>query len=382
MAPSEAAMVPFVDLKAQYRSIKSEVDRAIERVLESGQFVLGEEVDAFEHEFAAFCGVNHGVAVNSGTSALHLALVAAGVGEGDEVITVPFTFVATVAAIRYVGARVVFVDIEPRSFTMDVGQIEQVITRRTKAIVPVHLFGHAADMDPIRAIADRYSLTIIEDAAQAHGARYKQRPAGSLGDLACFSFYPSKNLGAYGEGGIVTTNRDDLADRIRLLRNWGGRTKYEHVIPAFNARMQALQGAILRVKLGHLAAWNQLRRQHAARYNDLLPDAGVGLPAELSYATHVYHLYTVRSRERDRLREGLQSSQIQTGLHYPIPVHLQPAYADIRYGAGAFPESERAAAELLSLPMFPELTDAQLQAVADAVRRAAATIDVAAVSRR
>lgn len=367
----ESSVVPLVDLKAEYRAIKTDIDEAIARVLESSQFVLGDEVEAFEREFAAFCGTKHSVAVNSGTSALHLALLAAGVVEGDEVITVPFTFVATVAAIRYVGARVVFVDIDARSFAIDVRQIERAIGPRTKAVIPVHLYGQPADIDPLREIAARHGLTIIEDAAQAHGARYKGRAAGSLGDAGCFSFYPSKNLGAYGEGGIVTTNRDDLADRIRLLRNWGQRTKYEHVIAGYNARMQGLQAAILRVKLRHLAEWNERRREHAARYNTLLADSGVTLPEELPYARHVYHQYTVRSGERDRLRALLRSAQIQTGLHYPIPVHLQPAYADARYGVGAFPESERAAAEVLSLPMFPQMTGAQLQAVADAVRRAA-----------
>lgn len=364
-------MVPFVDLKAEYRAIKAEIDEAIARVLESSQFVLGDEVEAFEREFAAFCGTKHSVAVNSGTSALHLALLAAGVVEEDEVITVPFTFVATVAAIRYVGARVVFVDIDARSFAIDVRQIERAITPRTRAVIPVHLYGQPADIDPLREIAVRHGLTIIEDAAQAHGARYKGRAVGGLGDAGCFSFYPSKNLGAYGEGGIVTTNRDDLTDRIRLLRDWGQRTKYEHVIAGYNARMQGLQAAILRVKLRHLAEWNERRRQHAARYNTLLADSGVTLPEELPYARHVYHQYIVRCGERDRLRALLRSAQIQTGLHYPIPVHLQPAYADTRYGVGAFPESERAAAEVLSLPMFPQMTGAQLQAVADAVRRAA-----------
>jgi dTDP-4-amino-4,6-dideoxygalactose transaminase len=364
-------MIPFVDLKAQYRGIKAEVDAAIARVLESGQFVLGDEVEAFEREFAALCGAAHGIGMNSGTSALHLALLAAGVGAGDEVITVPFTFVATAAAIGYAGARAVFVDIDPRSFTMDVAQIEPAITPRTKAIMPVHLYGQAADMDPIREIAARRGLTVIEDAAQAHGARYQQRPVGSLGEMGCFSFYPSKNLGACGEGGMVVTNRGDLADRLRLLRNWGQRAKYEHLIPAFNARMEGFQGAILRVKLRHLAAWTERRRQHAARYRELLAGSGLVLPQELPYATHVYHLFTVRSHERDHLRAALRSADIHTGLHYPIPVHLQPAYADARYAAGSFPVSEQASAEVLSLPLFPEMSDEQLQTVATAVRRAA-----------
>ncbi|MBI3402928.1 MAG: DegT/DnrJ/EryC1/StrS family aminotransferase [Acidobacteria bacterium] len=363
-------MIPFVDLKAQYRSIKLEIDAAIARVFETGQFVLGDEVAAFEKEFAAACGAAHGVAMSSGTAALQLALVAAGVGAGDEVITVPLTFVATAASILYTGARPVFVDVDPRSFTMDPALVEAAITPRTKAIMPVHLYGQPADMDPIRDIAARRGLLVIEDAAQAHAARYKGLPAGSLGDLACFSFYPSKNLGAYGEGGLVTTNRADFAEQLRLLRNWGERTKYQHVVAAFNARMQGLQGAILRVKLRHLEDWTESRRRRATRYNALLKDSGLGLPEEMPYARHVYHLYTVRVRERAAVRASLEAAGIQTGLHYPLPVHLQPAYANLGYRADQFPVAERAAAEVLSLPMYPELTDDQIVAVADAVRQA------------
>src|SRR5260221_1066277 len=363
-------MIPFVDLKAQYRSIKPEIDAAVARVFETGQFVLGDEVAAFEKEFAAACGAAHGIAMSSGTAALQLALIAAGVGAGDEVITVPFTFVATAASILYNRARPVFVDVDPRSFTMDPALVEAAITPRTKAIMPVHLYGQPADMDPIRDIAARRGLIVIEDAAQAHAAHYKGRPAGSLGDLACFSFYPSKNLGAYGEGSPVLTIGADFADRLRLLRNWGERTKYEHVVAAFNARMQGLQGAILRVKLRHLEDWTESRRRHAARYRALLKDSGLGLPDEMPYARHVYHLYTVRVRERAVVRASLEAAGIQTGLHYPVPVHLQPAYADLGYRAGQFPESERAAAEVLSLPMYPELTDQQTAQVADAIRTA------------
>jgi dTDP-4-amino-4,6-dideoxygalactose transaminase len=363
-------MIPFVDLKAQYRSIKPEIDAAVARVFETGQFVLGDEVAAFEKEFAAACGAAHGVAMSSGTAALQLALIAAGVGAGDEVITVPFTFVATAASILYNGARPVFVDVDPRSFTMDPALVEAAITPRTKAIMPVHLYGQPADMDPIRDIATRRGLMVIEDAAQAHAARYKGRPAGSLGDLACFSFYPSKNLGAYGEGGIVTTGRADFADQLRLLRNWGERTKYQHVVAAFNARMQGLQGAILRVKLRHLEDWTESRRRHAARYNTLLKDSGLGLPEEMPYARHVYHLYTVRVRERAAVRASLEAAGIQTGLHYPAPVHLQPAYADLGYRAGQFPVAERAAGEVLSLPMFPELTNDQIATIAEALTSA------------
>ncbi|MBI3492894.1 MAG: DegT/DnrJ/EryC1/StrS family aminotransferase [Acidobacteria bacterium] len=363
-------MIPFVDLKSQYRSIKDEIDAAIARVFESGQFVLGDEVAAFESEFAAASGAQYGVALSSGTAALQLALIAAGIGAGDEVITVPFTFVATVAAILYIGARPVLVDVDPRSFTIDPSRIESAVTSRTKAIMPVHLYGQPADMDPIRDIAARHGLMVIEDAAQAHAARYKGRPVGSLGDLACFSFYPSKNLGAYGEGGIVVTSRADFADQLRLLRNWGERTKYQHIVAAFNARMQGLQGAMLRVKLGHLEEWTERRRRHARRYNALLKDSGLGLPEEMPYARHVYHLYTVRTPDRAAIRAALDAAGIQTGLHYPVPVHLQPAYAELGYTAGAFPVSERVAREVLSLPMFPELTDQQTAQVADAVRTA------------
>jgi dTDP-4-amino-4,6-dideoxygalactose transaminase len=363
-------MIPFVDLKAQYRSIKPAIDAAIARVLESAQFVLGEEVAAFEKEFAAFCGAAHGIAVNSGTSALHLALLSAGVGPGDEVITVPFTFVATAAAIEYTGARPVFVDVDDRSLTMDPDAIAAAVTSRTKAIVPVHLYGQPADMDPIRAVGAEHGLTVIEDAAQAHGARYRGRSAGSLGHLACFSFYPSKNLGAYGEAGLVTTDDAESADRLRALRDWGQQAKYVHTVRGFNARMEGFQGAILRVKLRHLTAWTDARRRLARRYDAALAETGLTRPREMDYATHVYHLYTVRLREREALRAALNAAGIHTGLHYPIPVHLQPAYADLGYRPGAFPISERAAAEVLSLPMFPEMTDEQVDAVAAAVRRA------------
>ena len=362
-------MIPFVDLKAQYRSIKSEIDAAIARVLESAQFVLGDEVEAFEHEFAAFCGTAHGIAVSSGTSALHLALLAAGVGPGDEVITVPFTFVATAATIAYAGARPVFVDIDDRSFTMDPGAIGRAVTSRTKAIVPVHLYGQPADMDPICEVAARHGLTVIEDAAQAHGAQYRGRPVGGLGHLACFSFYPSKNLGAYGEGGIVVTNDADATARIRALRDWGQETKYVHTLRGFNARMEAFQGAILRVKLRHLPAWTGARRRIARQYDAALADTSLMLPREMDYATHVYHLYSVRLRERDALRAALRADGIQTGVHYPIPIHLQPAWADLGHGAGAFSCSERAASQVLSLPLFPEMTDEQVDTVAAAVRR-------------
>jgi dTDP-4-amino-4,6-dideoxygalactose transaminase len=362
-------MIPFLDLKAQYLGIKEEIAAAIARVLESGQYVLGEEVAAFEREFAAYSGARYAVAVNSGTSALHLALLAAGIGPGDEVITVPFTFVATVAAIQYAGARPVLVDIDPRTLTMAVDQIERAITPRTKAILPVHLHGYPAEMGPILEIARRHHLIAIEDAAQAHGAEYRGRRVGGLGDLGCFSFYPGKNLGAYGEGGLVTTNRPDFDRTIRMLRDWGAARKYHHELKGFNYRMEGLQGAILRVKLRHLETWTEARRAHAVRYDQLLKGSGVETTAFMPYARHVYHVYAVRHPKRDFLQAALRDQGVQTGIHYPIPVHLQPAYSDLGYKAGDFPCSERAASEVLSLPMFPELSQTQLDNVCEAIRK-------------
>jgi len=360
-------MIPFVDLKSQYRSVKEEIDQAVARVLDSGQFVLGPEVAAFEEEFAAYCGARHAVAVNSGTSALHLALLAAGVGPGDEVITVSFTFVATVAAIHYAGASPAFVDIEPRSFTMDVTQLEAAITERTKAIIPVHLYGQPADMDPIMEIARRRQLVVIEDAAQAHGAEYKGRRAGSIGHLGCFSFYPGKNLGAYGEGGMVLTGTPEYARAVRMLRDWGQERKYHHTLRGYNYRMEALQAAVLRVKLRHLERWTESRRRCAALYDELLADSEVRTPVALPDRRHVYHVYAVRADERDALQESLHGRGIQTGIHYPVPVHLQEAYADPACGPGDLPHTEQAAREVLSLPMYPELSDDQIEAVCAAM---------------
>ena len=360
-------MIPFVDLKAQYHSIKTEIDTAVINVLESSQFVLGKEVAAFEEEFAEYCQARYAVGVNSGTSALHLALLALDIGPGDEVVTVPFTFVATVAAICYTGAKPVFVDIEPKSFTMDVTQIERAITNRTKAILPVHLYGQPADMDPILDIAQRYKLRVIEDAAQAHGAEYKRQRAGSIGDLGCFSFYPGKNLGAYGEGGMVVTNNPDYARTIRMLRDWGQERKYYHQLRGYNYRMEGLQGAILRIKLRHLEAWTEARRNHASLYNRHLAQSNVHAPIEMSYARHVYHVYTIRSSKRDALQKSLQAKEIQTNIHYPIPVHLQKAYANLGYRDGDFPESEQAAKEVLSLPLFAEISDRQIELVSTSV---------------
>jgi dTDP-4-amino-4,6-dideoxygalactose transaminase len=362
-------VIPFVDLKAQYASIREEVNQAIQGVLDTCQFTLGSEVAAFEAEFGAYSQAEFGIGVNSGTSALHLALLAAGIGSGDEVITVPFTFVATVAAIHYSGARTVFVDIDPSSFTMDSAKIEAAITPRTKAIIPVHLYGQPADMDPILAIARRHRLCVIEDAAQAHGAEYKGRRAGGMGDMGCFSFYPGKNLGAYGEGGMVVTSNPEYNRTLRMLRDWGAEKKYHHELKGYNYRLEGIQGAVLRVKLRHLDAWTESRRRAARVYSEAFAGSRVPTPVEMPYARHVYHVYAVRTTQRQAWQDALQAEGIQTGIHYPIPVHLLPAYTDLGYEAGDFPHAEQAAAEVLSLPMFPELTMQQCQTVAAAVRR-------------
>lgn len=368
-------MIPFVDLKAQYRAVKPEIDAAVARVLESSQFILGPEVAAFEKEFAQYISAAAAIGVNSGTSALHLALLAAGIGPGDEVITVPFTFVATVAAIGYSGAKPVFVDIDPASFTMDAAQIEAAITPRTKAIMPVHLYGQPADMDPIMEIARKHNLIVIEDAAQAHGAQYKGCRAGSIGDLGCFSFYPGKNLGAYGEGGAVVTSNPAYERTIRMLRDWGTETKYVHELRGYNYRLEGIQGAILRVKLRYLEAWTEARRAHAAEYNRLLQGSGVGVPQTMPYARHVWHIYAVRTQDRTGLQAALQQQGIQSGIHYPIPVHLQPAWAHLNYSRGDFPHSEKTAEEVLSLPMYAELTEDDIHAVADVIHRRRAIQD-------
>jgi len=358
--------LPLVDLQAQYRTIEDEVMAAIERVLKSGQFVLGPETDAFESELAAHSQAAHSVGTSSGTSALHLALLAAGVGPGDEVITVPFTFVATVAAIEYAGARPVLVDIAADSFTMNPEPVEAAITQRTRAIVPVHLYGQPADMGALLEIAGRHGLKLIEDACQAHGAEHDGRRVGALGDIGCFSFYPGKNLGAYGEGGAVVTNDPELARTVRRLRHWGQVIRYVHELRGFNYRLDELQAAILRVKLRHLDDWTKRRRAHAHRYGQLLARV-VGTPAELPYARHVYHVYAIRCDDRDSLARALKAEGIDTGVHYPVPVHLQPAWADLGYRPGSFPVSEQAAGEVLSLPMYPELPAHELERVAELV---------------
>src|SRR5678815_4756160 len=361
-------MIPFVDLPAQYRALKPEIDAAVAKVFENAQFILGPAVAAFEKDFAAFCGTREAIGVNSGTSALHLALLAAGVGPGDEVITVPYTFVATVSAIEYAGAKPVLVDVEPDYWTMDPAKLESAITPRTKAIMPVHLYGQPADMDPILAIAEKHGIPVIEDACQSHGSEYHGRRCGSMGRLGCFSFYPGKNLGAYGEGGAVVTNDPTLATTVRLLRAWGEETRYEHKYRGFNYRMDGIQGAVLGVKLKHLESWTEARRAHAKTYARALAETQVVPPIERQGVRHVYHVYVVRSSDRDGLRARLTDAGVQTGVHYPIPVHLQPAYRNLGYGTGDFPVAEAIAREILSLPMFPEMTDAQIEEVGSVIR--------------
>jgi len=361
-------MIPIVDLRKQYESIKGEIDGAISEVVESCQFILGPKVEAFEADFAAYCQSRYALGVNSGTSALHMALLAAGVEAGDEVITVSYTFAATAAAICYTGAKPVFVDIDPLNCTIDPAKVEAAITPKTKAIMPVHLYGSCADMDPILDIARQHNLIVIEDAAQAHGAEYKGRRAGSLGQLACFSFYPGKNLGAYGEGGAVVTSDEQYVEPLRQLRDQGQSEKYYHAMIGYNYRMDAIQGAVLGVKLKYLDQWNAARREHAAVYSRKLAGSGLRLIEELPDTTPVHHIFPLFTAERDALREHLLKAGISTGLHYPIPAHLQPAYRHLGYQEGDLPETERACKEVLSLPIYPELTREAVSSIIDSVQ--------------
>jgi len=360
--------VPLVDLKRQYLSIKREIDEAIQEVIDKSAFIMGEKVEQFEDDFAAYCGVKYGVGTSSGTTALHLALLACGVTGGDEVITVPYTFIATAEAISQTGARVVFVDIEDKSYTMDSEKVEQAITKKTKAIIPVHLFGHPADMDKIAKIARKYNLVVIEDACQAHGAEYGGRRVGGLGDIACFSFYPSKNLGAYGDAGMLVTNDTELAERASLLRNHGYTGKYYHQVEGYNYRLDAIQSAVLRVKLRHLEEWTEKRRRNAKLYDELLEGSQVATPIEMEYAKHVYHLYVVKVKNRDKLYLKLKQNGISVAVHYPLPLHLQEAYRYLGHKKGDFPISEACSESLLSLPMFPELTQEEIKRIVDIIK--------------
>jgi dTDP-4-amino-4,6-dideoxygalactose transaminase len=359
--------VPFVDLNAQYRSIRDEVNSAMLDVVDSSQFILGEQVRRFEEEFAAYCGVQYAIGVDSGTSALELALRALDVGPDDEVITAANTFIATVLAIWATGARPVLADVDPETYNISLTGIEQAITSRTRAILPVHLYGQPADMDPIVELAQQHGLAVVEDACQAHGARYKGRAAGSLGDAAAFSFYPAKNLGCYGDGGIVVTNSSQIAESVRMFRDYGQREKYVHLLKGYNHRLDTLQAAVLRVKLPHLDEWNAARRSHARQYDQLLAGNGLILPSVADYAEHVYHLYVVRTEKRDALRAHLQAQGISTGIHYPVPVHMQEAFKDLGYRAGDFPVTEECAAQVLSMPMYAELEPVQVSEIAESI---------------
>jgi len=359
--------IPLVDLKAQYETIKDEVIAKVSETIASTQYILGEEVTLFEQEFAEYCQATECVGLSSGTEALHLAIRACDIGPGDEVITVANTFIATVLAITYTGATPILVDANIDSYTIDVSHLEACITERTKAIIPVHLYGQPADMDPILAIAKKHTLTVIEDACQAHGARYNQKRVGALGDIGCFSFYPGKNLGAYGDAGAITTNNPAYAQKIRMLRNYGSSKKYYHDFKGFNSRLDTLQAAVLRIKLKKLDQWSQARRKAAKQYNRLLAETDLSIPRVCSYAEHVYHLYVVRSKKRDALLSHLHNKGIGAGIHYPIPIHLMDAFQDLGYKTGAFPVTEQYANEILSLPLFPELTDEQIRYICDAI---------------
>jgi dTDP-4-amino-4,6-dideoxygalactose transaminase len=370
MASISTTQIPLVDLKAQYQDIKAEIDVAVARVITSANFIGGAELTAFEKAFAQFQTTQHAAGVASGTGAIFLALKALGIGPGDEVITTPFSFIATVEPIEAVGAKTVFVDIDPRSYNMDVSKIEAAITPATKAILPVHLYGQMVAMDELLKIARRYNLKVIEDAAQAHGAEYQGKRAGQWSDIACFSFYPGKNLGAYGDAGAICTNDETLANSIKKLRNHGRSSKYYHDVLGYGERLDALQAAILAAKLPHVDDWNNRRRQHGSLYNDLLRDVpGISIPQEIEGAHHVYHIYCVRMvQDRDLILEKLKEHGIGAGIHYPVPLHLQPAMNQYGWLEGDFPAAEAAAASVLSLPMYPEMDIEQIQRVADTLR--------------
>ncbi len=362
-------LIPLVDLQAQFRIIKPEIMGAIEGVLESMQLFLGPQSQEFEREFSQFCGCSHGVGLSTGTDALALALRACDIGPGDEIITVANTFIATVEAIALVGARPVFVDIDPETYTMDWRQLDQVLTSRTRAIIPVHLYGHPVDMQPVLDFAQSHGLRVIEDASQAHGATYKGQRVGSIGDIGCFSLYFSKNLGAYGEAGICVTNDAKLAESLRKLRDHGSLIRYQHEVLGVNARMDEIQAAVLRVKLGYLEGWNATRQAHARFYTEQLQGAVEAVPVVQPWATHVYYMYVVQVRERSYFRNALQQEGIATGIHYPTPIHLQPACAGYGYARGLLPVTEDVTERIVSLPLYAELTDEQLQAVVNAVKK-------------
>lgn len=365
--------VPFLDLWSQHLPLMSELNLAIQEVIKSSAFAGGQFVSEFEQNFATYCDARYALGVGSGTEALWLSLIACGVGSGDEVITVPGTFMATAEAITYTGARPVFVDVDERTYTMNPEALEGVLTKNTKAIIPVHLFGQPADMDPIVEFARRHGLYVIEDACQAHGARYKGKRVGTLGDTTCFSFYPGKNLGAFGEAGAVVTGSTELQEKIRVLRDHGQEQKYFHSMIGWNCRMDGIQGAVLQIKLRQLETANQRRRDHAAHYDAGLRGVeGIGTPFKASYSEHVYHIYAIRVSNRDEARKYLADQGIATGIHYPVPVHLQEAYQSLGYERGDFPTAEQCADEFVSLPMYPELTYSQVEQVIQGVKEAVA----------
>ncbi|MCU1242693.1 MAG: Glutamine--scyllo-inositol transaminase [Candidatus Acidoferrum typicum] len=362
---TQQSQVPFVDLGAQYHTISGEITEAVSKVLRESDFILGREVSLFEEEFASFCEAKWAIGVDSGTSALELALRAYEIGPGDEVITAANSFIASALAISHAGATPVLVDVDADTYTIDVAAIEKAITPRTKAIIPVHLYGHPADMDAIAQLAQRHGLVVIEDACQAHGARYKGKRTGSLGHAAAFSFYPGKNLGAYGDGGAVVTSDHAFAKRLEMLRNYGQKEKYQHMFRGYNRRLDTLQAAVLRIKLKYLEEWNEARRQHAKTYCRLLEQIGVVVPRAATTSESVWHLYVIRIDQRDALKEHLTTRGIGVGIHYPIPIHLQPAYRDLGYRPGDFPVTEDYARRILSLPMYAELTPEIIGRVAE-----------------
>ena len=362
--------VPFLNLKVQYESIKDEISTAINAVIDKTAFAGGPFVAQFEKEFAGFCDCGHAIGVGSGTEALWLLLLASGTGAGDEVITAPTTFIATAEAISFCGARPVFVDVNEQTYNLNPDLLEAAITPKTKAIIPVHLFGQTADMDPIMEIARKHNLVVIEDACQSHGGEYKSKRSGSIGDAGAFSFYPGKNLGAYGEAGAIVTSNAELTGKIQMLRDHGQSKKYYHGMIGWNARMDGIQGAILSVKLRHLESWTEARRKNARLYNELLSDVdGIITPHEADYAKHVYHIYAIRVKNRDELIEKLAEKEIFCGIHYPVPLHLQEAYSFLGLSKGSFPVAEKCAAEFVSLPMFPELTEAQIKYTTDEIKK-------------
>ncbi|MBS3097299.1 DegT/DnrJ/EryC1/StrS family aminotransferase [Candidatus Woesearchaeota archaeon] len=364
--------IKFVDLKKQYLAIKDEVDKAIKGIVDNASFIGGESVSSFESEFSRYVNAKFGIGVNSGSSALMLSLIAAGIKPGDEVITVPNTFIATTESISNVGAKPKFVDIDNKTYNLDVNKLKKAITNKTRAILPVHLYGQPADMGPILEIAKKRNLIVVEDACQAHGAEYKGKKVGPLGDIGCFSFYPAKNLGAFGDAGMVVTDNEEIAAKLAMLMDHGREKgkKYEHKIIGFNERLDALQAAILRVKLKHLDSWNKKRRENAALYNELFEGSNIITPNEAEYAKHIYHLYVIRAKNRDKLKEHLKSQGINTVIHYPIPLHLQEAYKKLSHKKGDFPITEKCSDEILSLPMFPELKEEEIRFIVDKIKGA------------